>query len=204
MKLFINAGVCERKWNNNVKFKELQNGCLKLIIPNYQEKQRMDEYVSFTLPKCKEKDLEKDKLFESVRLTVVSPNFLYHVYGGDKGCDETYALMRSTRAVTDDIFIPASMRDKVTVMQRIRFVDDEVDYGDYLSNVYLIKIRLNKKESLPVYMSYENPYSLDDHYVFYRADRDEGEYGVSKLLKTYILINDSNKNDYISLSSLCE
>lgn len=204
MKLFINAGVCERKWNNNVKFNELPYGGLKLRIPNYQEKQKRHEYIGFTLPKCKETDLEKDMLFKSVRLTVISPKFLYHVYNGDANEEEMYALLRSARAVTDDLFIPASMRDKVTVMQRIRFVDDEVDYGDYLSNVYLIKIKLKKKESLPIYMSYENPYSLDDHYVFYRSDFERGEYSVSNLLKTYILINDSNRNDYISLSSLCE
>lgn len=204
MKLFINAGVCERKWNNNVKFNTLANGCIRLRIPNYLEKQRIHEYVFFTLPKCKENDLKKDKLFKSIRLTVTSPNFLYHVYDNDANEEEMYALLRSTRAVTDDIFIPASMKDKVTVIQRIRFVDDEADYGEYLSNVYLIKIRLNKNESLPVYMGYENPYSLDFHYVFYKTDFEKGEYKVTRLLETYIKINESNKNEYVSLSSLCK
>ena len=116
------------------------------------------------------------------------------------------ALLRATENIADDIFIPASMKDRVKVIRRMRFVDDEVNYGQFLSNVYLIKIYLNVDECLPVYMAAENAMVLNRHYVFSVPHwyGKNGEYRVSEKLKTFIIINDANRDEYISLSSLCK
>ena len=59
MKLFINAGVCERLWNDDTKIKELPNGELQLKIPNYLEEKRKHEYITFVLPHIRQKVLEE-------------------------------------------------------------------------------------------------------------------------------------------------
>ena len=109
------------------------------------------------------------------------------------------------RIVVFDLYniIIEILKDKVTVLRRIRFIDDEVDYGDFLSNVYLIKIDLGCHESIPIYLAYDDPYYLEEHYVLYKTDRDK-KYHVTKKLKTFIYIDKYNKNQYISLSELCD
>ena len=109
-----------------------------------------------------------------------------------------YALIRGTVIFPDDVFIPANMKDKVKVLQRIRFIDAEPDYGSFLSNVYLIRISLRLDESIPIYLTYDNSSVLDEHYVIYRPSWSD-EYYVTKKLETYIYIN---KNEYISLSEV--
>lgn len=201
MKIFINDGICGRIWNGNVKVNKLPDSKIKLSIPNYIESKRKHEYIDFILPDITEKDFLKDILLEDVSLKKTSKN-IYHTEESKENIS-MYALLRSTEIVPDDIFIPASMKDRVKVMRRIRFVDGEVDYGSFLSNVYLIKIYLNLDECLPVYLASEDARVLNRHYVFsfpswYR------EYRVSKKLKTMIIINDANRDEYISLSSLCK
>lgn len=204
MKLFINAGICERKWNGNVKIKELSSFRLKLSIPNYVESEKKQEYIKIILPEdIKEKDLEEDLLLEGVFLKKTSKN-TYHVdYLTKPSKDLMYALLRSTDVIPDDIFIPASMKDRVRVLRRIRFIDDEVDYGDFLSNVYLIEIDLNIGERLPVYLTENEPKILEKRYEFYKSSWDR-QYYVSQKIKTIILLNECNKDEYISLASLCE
>lgn len=198
MKLFINSGVCERKWNGNVEISELDNGMTELKIPNYLENESREEYITFILP-CSPEDLEKDLLLEQVSLHRANQT-AYRInqknIKNDKGI---YALVRSTETIPDDVYIPAAMKDRVTVIRRIRFIDDEVDYGDFLSNVYLIKVKLQMNETLPVYMTYADPYAITEQYVFYR---DSFEYGVTKKFETFIYVNNINKRDFISLSQL--
>lgn len=201
MKLFINEGICERIWNGNVKVNKLPDSKIKLSIPNYIESKKKHEYIDFILPDIAERDFLKDILLEEVTLKEISKN-LYHTEETTENIS-MYALLRATEIVPDDIFIPASMKDRVKVMRRIRFVDDEVDYGSFLSNVYLIKIYLNVDEYLPVYLATENAMVLNRHYVF-SFPSWYGEYQVSEKLKTCIIVNDSNREEYISLSSLCE
>ena len=201
MKLFINEGICDRIWNGNVKINELPDSKIKLSIPNYIKSKREHEYINFILPDITESDLLKDILLEYVSLKKTSKN-TYNVEES-KGSIAMYALLRSTEVVPDDIFIPASMKNKVKVMRRMCFMDDEVDYGPFLSNAYLIKIFLRRNDYLPVYFASEFPEVLTKHYVFsYPSWREE--YQVSEKLETFILINASNRKDYISLSKLCE
>lgn len=205
MKLFINSGVCERKWNGNVKIKKSSGKTrLCLAIPNYLEKENRQEKINFcfNVDEISEESLDNGVLLRDISLRKTSKN-CYHIDFSKKTSERyMYALIRSTAVVPDDVFIPTSMRDKVTVLRRIRFVDDEVDYGDFLSNVYLIKIDLDCHQSIPIYLAYDNPDVLEEHYVFYKTDWKR-EYHVSKKLKTFIYIDKHNKDEYISLSKLC-
>ena len=201
MKLFINEGICERIWNGNVQVTELPDSKIKLSIPNYIQSKREHEYVNFILPDVTERDIRNDILLEEVSLEKTREN-TYH-FKKSKGNRQMYALLRSTEVIPDDIFIPASMKDRVQVVRRMRFIDDEVDYGGFLSNVYLIKLFLGRDDYLPVYFTTDFPQVLTKHYVFYNPSWNEG-YRVSDKLETMILINASNRKDYISLSSLCE
>lgn len=207
MKFFINDGIYNRSWNGNVKIENLPNGKLKLAIPNYIQGEARDEYINFIFEEefgLVERDF-CENLTLNCRINKTSKN-TYHIYPINKGGKQKeeciYALIRSTRIVPDDICIPACMRKNVEVMRRINFVDGEVDYGDFLSNVYLIKIKLKVDESLPVFM---NPYLLDDHYVFYRQEwNGKTRYQVTEKLKTHIILSSHNRKKFISLSELCK
>ena len=203
MKLFINEGICEWKRKGNVKIKELPNSKLKLSIPNYVEKEAKQEDISFIFSGITERYFEKDCLLKNITLRKTSKN-RYYVEDNPSEKEERYiyALIRGLGScIPDDV--PTCMKDKVKVLRRLRFSDHEIDYGDFLSNIYLIKIKLNISESLPVYFTDSTPFSLTEHYVFYRAPWDK-EYHVSEKLETYILLNERNIGEFISLSSLCE
>ena len=205
MKLFINSGVCERIWNGNVKTKQSPGKLqLRVSIPNYLEEEQRHENINFVfnIEGISKKSFERDLLFENISLRKTSKNS-YSIDFSKKTSERyMYALIRSTAVVPDDVFISSAMQDKVTVLRRIRFVDDEVDYGDFLSNVYLIKIDLGCHESIPIYLAYDDPKLLEEHYVFYKTNWHE-EYHISKKLTTFIYIDEYNKNQYISLSELC-
>lgn len=135
MKLFINSGVCERIWNGNVKTKQSPGKLqLRVSIPNYLEEEQRHENINFVfnIEGISKKSFERDLLFENISLRKTSKNS-YSIDFSKKTSERyMYALIRSTAVVPDDVFIPSAMKDKVTVLRRIRFVDDEVDYGDFL------------------------------------------------------------------------
>lgn len=113
----------------------------------------------------------------------------------DSCTGEIYALIRSTEVVPDDVYIPKEKSKNVKVIRRIRFVDDECDLGDFLSNVYFIKIKLDRKEKLPVYLTYEDSENLWKAIVFSR--NVEGTWIANTEIKP-----DKNEGKYISLSEL--
>ena len=207
MKLFINSGVCERICNGgNVKIKQtIGKSQLCLSIPNYLEDKKKQEDINFVfnIEGINKESLEEDLLLENISLRKTSKNS-YNIDSSKKTSERyMYALIRSNACIPDDVFIPSYMKDKVTVLRRIRFIDTEADYGDFLSNVYLIKINLGWHESIPIYLASENPYVLRDHYVLYKLNSWNGEYCISEKLETFIYIDKYNKNQYISLSELC-
>ena len=146
MRLFINEGILKRKWNGNVSIRQ-KDGRVTLRIPNYDEVTKEEPYFEFIIPNAKRKML-KNNLW---------------IYTG-----EIYALLRSTDVVPDDIYISKTQRKNVKVLKRLRFVDSECDLGDFLSNVYFIRIKLNRREELPIYLTYENAKNLRKAIVFRR------------------------------------
>ena len=205
MQLFINSGICLRKWND-VKIKSTSSGNLILSIPNCLEKQSICEPINFIFSNLDNIDLEcfnNDLLLDNISLVRRTKN-VYHIYQNRNFSNNNmYALIRST-AVPDDVFIPAALKTRIKVLRRIRFVELDESSNEFLSNVYLIKIHLSTGESLPIYITSANPLCLISHYVFYRDDLEDSKYFVIKQLKTYIRLSNNNKNDYVSLSSLCE
>lgn len=204
MKFFINSGICARKGTYKVSFsKEKQ---LVLCIPNYMEYEKKHESINFIFSDADANSKSKVKdnmLLTDISLRKCGKNTYY--IEPSKGHDDNsviYALIRNASIAVDDIFIPACMKDKVEVLERIRYVDEEADYGQYLSNVYLIKIKLDTQESLPIYFSSEHTTVLSEHNVIYNPSYEQG-YKVYLNLQTYILLNNSNRDEYISLSNLC-
>lgn len=207
MKLFINSGVCERIWKGNIEIKHSEGKSqLCLYLPNYLEDKKKEENIEFIFNNIKgltrEALIENDIFLKKISLSKMSKNS-YQIESSKKRLEPyMYALIRSTACLPDDVFIPACKKHKVTVLQRMRFIDAEVDLGQFLSNVYLIAISLDCHESIPIYLASCGSNCLEQHYVFYKTDFDE-TYGVSKELKTFIYIDKYNKNQYISLSKLC-
>lgn len=198
MKLFIGKGICGREcWYDSVKvIQKGKNTILK--VPVFVKGKSKHDFFDFIIPRVKAEDLKGDLFLENVKMKKNKSS--YH-FKKTKYHDERviYALIRSIEVVPDDVYIQRSMKDKVKVIKHIRFVDDEVDLGDFLCNVYFIRIKLDREEALPFYLTSTDPFCLEKHYIFYRL----AEYSVNNG-KTYIILNDKNRNEYISLSELVE
>lgn len=88
------------------------------------------------------------------------------------------------------------MAKKKCKSKHLRFIDDECDLGDFLSNVYFIRIKLDRGEKLPVYLTYEDAKNLRKA-IFFRRNA-LGMWNVSVEIKP-----DKNYDgEYISLSEL--
>lgn len=185
MKLFINSGVFDRMWNGNVKIKKIaEQKKVCLSIPNYLEETHEIETINFLFSDeiIDAHDFNKEGYehkLDNISLKQESKNSYHINLSNDDSSNDSskkvndqcmYALLRCASIVPDDIFIPASKKDKIEVLRRIRFIDDEADLGDFLSNVYLIKITLKYHESIPVYLTCTKPYVLNKHYVFYKNE----------------------------------
>lgn len=156
MRLFINSGVCKRKWNGNVSIRR-KDGILTLRIPNYNPKTSKHEYVEFILPtKCTKKMLKNDVIILNLSLEKISENKYIFTETYYNDYSRIYALVRNADIVSDDIYIKSEEKSKVKVIRRMRFVDDECDYGEFLSNVYFLEIKLNPNEKFALYPTYQN------------------------------------------------
>lgn len=198
MKLFINLGVLDNERNGNVEIFKLDNDKTVLRMANYLEKERQYEFITFFLP-CEPRELKKELRMKQVYLFKEDENTYHFKEENVENNNGIYALLRSTRVVPDDVFIPTAMKDRVKVIRRIRFGDYEVDYGGFLSNVYLIKVKLQVDETLPVYLTDTNPHAITEQYVF---SRNKHGYGITEKLETLIYVNKKNKKDFVSLSKL--
>ena len=199
MKLFINSGVC--KYNAFFKIERLKDKRIKLQIKSLSEEGEY-EYINFIMPLDNEDDLKKDVLLQPVSLKCLSRDTFEFRKKPSSKDKHIYVMIRNVEEIFDDIFIPTAMKSSVQMIKRIRFIDYEEGTDKFLSNLYFIKISLKKGQSLPVYLTCMESDTLDKHYVFYRSMRD-GKYRVSPKLKTLILLNNSNKQEYISLSEFC-
>ena len=195
LRLFINEGICKRKWNNNVIIHK-KNGVVTLKIPNYNEATYKQTYMEFIIPHIEESMLKTDVWMYNLVLEECTENRIVFSEKYDSCTGEIYALIRSTEVVPDDVYIPKEKSKNVKVIRRIRFVDDECDLGDFLSNVYFIKIKLDRKEKLPLYLTYEDSKNLWKAIVFSR--NVEGTW----VANTEIKPAKNDEGEYISLSEL--
>lgn len=167
MRLFVNEGVCKRKWNGNISIRQ-KDGIVTLRIPDFNQRTSKETYVEFVIPNVTKKMLKTNRWIYNIVMKEYTEDRIvfsdeYAPYTG-----EIYAIVRSTEAVPDDVFIPKAKKNKVKVLRRLRFVDGECDLGDFLSNVYFIRIKLDRKEKIPLYLTYEDSKYLWKAIVFAR------------------------------------
>lgn len=195
MRLFINKGICKRKWNGNIWVRQ-KDGIVTLRFPNYNEEKEDVEFVDFVIPNAKRKMIKNNTWIYNLILEKNTKNKIVFADSYDSHTGEIYALIRSTEAVPDDVYIKVDESKKVEVIRRIRFVDSECDLGDFLSNVYFIKIKLDRKEKVSLYLTYEDAKYLRKVIVFSR--NTEGMWAANVEIK-----KDTNLDGkYISLSKI--
>ncbi len=201
MNFFINKGLFEREWNFEITS---VNGKMQFSIPEYVEKKRRHYQLYFLFDGIvSTEDLKENFFLKNVTMEKVRKDMYYLAKNTEKNNDGVYALLRSTGVVPDDIFIPKDKKEKVEVIRRIRYLDTEAEIGEFLANIYLIKVKLEKDESIPIYYASRKTRCLTKHDVIYRSSLHKNEYSVETGLTTWIMLNDKNKSDYISLSKLC-
>ena len=201
MNFFINKGLFEREWNFEITS---VNGKTQFSIPEYVEKKRRHYQLYFLFDGIvSTEDLKENLFVKRVTMEKVKKDMYYLAKTTEKNNDGVYALLRSTGVVPDDIFIPKDKKEKVEVIRRIRYLDTEAEIGEFLANIYLIKVKLEKDESIPIYYASRKTRCLTKHDVIYRSSLHKNEYSVETGLTTWIMLNDKNKSDYISLSKLC-
>lgn len=195
MRLFINKGICKRKWNGNILVRQ-KNGVVILRFPNYNEEKGDSEFVDFIIPNVKRKMLKNNTWIYNLVLEQNESNRIVFADECYSCTGEIYALIRSTEAVPDDVYIKKEECAKVEIIRRIRFVDSECDLGDFLSNVYFIKIKLDRKEKIALYLTYEDAKYLRKAIIFSR--NVEGTWVANVEIK-----KDNNiDGKYVSLSEL--
>lgn len=201
MNFFINKGLFEREWNFEITN---VNGKTQFSIPEYVEKKRRHYQLYFLFDGIvSTEDLKENLFVKRVTMEKVKKDMYYLTKTTEKNNDGVYALLRSTGVVPDDIFIPKDKKEKVEVIRRIRFMDTEAEIGEFLANIYLVKVKLDKDESIPIYYTARKTRCLIKHDVIYRSSLHKNEYSVETGLTTWIMLNDKNKSEYISLSKLC-
>ena len=201
MNFFINKGLFEREWNFEITS---VNGKMQFSIPEFVEKKRRHYQLYFLFDRIvSTEDLKENFFLKNVTMEKVRKDMYYLAKNTEKNNDGVYALLRSTGVVPDDIFIPKDKKEKVEVIRRIRYLDTEAEIGEFLANIYLIKVKLEKDESIPIYYASRKTRCLTKHDVIYRSSLHKNEYSVETGLTTWIMLNDKNKSEYISLSKLC-
>ena len=195
MRLFINKGICKRKWNGNVSVRK-KDEIVTLRIPDYNKETKREPYVEFVIPNVKRKMLKTNRWIYNLVLKEITEKRIVFADEYDPCTGEIYALVRSTEAVPDDVFIPKAKKNKVKVIRRLRFVDGECDLGDFLSNVYFIRIKLDRKEKLPLYLTYEDSKNLRKAIVF--ARNSEGMWNANIEVKKA----SNTEGKYVSLSKI--
>ena len=105
LRLFINEGICKRKWNNNVIIHK-KNGVVTLKIPNYNEATYKQTYMEFIIPHIEESMLKTDVWMYNLVLEECTENRIVFSEKYDSCTGEIYALIRSTEVVPDDVYIP--------------------------------------------------------------------------------------------------
>ncbi|MCX8073997.1 MAG: hypothetical protein N2749_00210 [Clostridia bacterium] len=191
MRLFINVERfnVEKFTDDKIAINLLntENKTVRLVLPISLEIFNQNKKYSFTLYNVSlDKNNNNELIFKKIKKT-------------KENRSEIYILIQSTNVVPDDVIIASNMVDKVDILQKFIIPSSEVDYGDYMSNIYLLKLRLNSNETFPIYLTSENSFCLTDHFVFYRVSGEKIKFD---LFKTYIILNKRNRKDYISLSKI--
>lgn len=196
MKLFV-VGL-RRYFGYQIELEEMDNNRTKLIIPNLVKNDSTYEKIEFILPTDKQDILDSGNLnIDCSRLKTKGNKYIFEETARD-GSRIVYALLHNPKCVPSDVYLPTNMKSKVEVLRKIRFYDVEPDYGDYIAHAYFVKINLLPVDTIPFYLESKNAEYLSDHLVFIRDYLDIA----TANYKTYIILNEENKKEYVSLSEL--
>lgn len=93
-----------------------------------------------------------------------------------------------------EIFAMTRQQAYIEVLKKIEILDFSQAFGDYVNDIYVLKITVPKEESVPIYIARKDAKALKTHYVFL-------EDGTVKKCSTYIQMNPRTKIEYTPLSN---
>lgn len=191
MKFFINDAILRKECS---EIKKIGNHEIELVIPNYLEDKGKYEDIKFLFQTASMN--QEDILLDNISLKRINKN-IYCIRNSNKTEKCMYALLRSREIIPDDVFVPVAEKDKIKVLRKICLDDMEVDMGFFLSNVYLLEIKLGTEEEVPIYLAGKDSKDFSRYYIFSR--KRNGEYKVSNKYNKHI---SAKECEMISLSDL--
>lgn len=203
MKLFISKGLWKYR-NYQIKLEKVDNKRTKLIICNLQDVSNSEEEyknIEFIIPKSSIdlKTTWNDYITSSSKLRKTAHGYTFDEAASDNS-RVIYALLHYEKVVPSEIYIHDSMKSYVEVLENIKFYDVEPDYGEYLVNLYFVKITIPQNKTIPFYFSWKSDLKiLENHLIFSNTPY----YGLEvRNGKTYIILDSSETKNYIPLSKL--
>ena len=191
MEFFINDAILRKECS---EIKKIGNHEIELVIPNYLEDKGKYEEIKFVFQTASMN--KEDILLNNISFKKINEN-LYDIRNSNKTSKCMYALLRSREIIPDDVFVPVAEKDKIKVLRKICLDDMEVDMGFFLSNVYLLEIKLDTEEEVPIYLAGKDSKDFSRYYIFSR--KRNGEYKVSNKYNKHI---SAKECEMISLSDL--
>ncbi len=213
MNLFISKSICSQDIQHRISYTVNKN--LKLVIPNLLGGEKKEEisFVFYNLELITPQKLYNQDIFlPNIKLRGNAKNtYAFEPSKAFKPSPLLYALLKCPYPYQDDIFIPVSMQNSIRIIKHIKNSNSLDNFDNDFSNIYFVAITLKPNESIPIYFSSIGASSLNDHCVIYRQQKFDytkkdfiDSCDVFYGLKTFILLNEQNRHNYISLSELCE
>lgn len=194
MYFYMNDGVCKRSRTYNIEALD-QKIVLSFQDCNILKTKSRTVKIEFCNTEKKVLNVEsfkKDIFLKDVILEQKDSKTYTIISQLREKNDGTFiALLRNTSTIPGEIYIPKKMTENIEIIRQIKIADIEADYGDFVSEVYLLKVKLKCNQELSIF------YNHIEHDAILNKENEILE--VVPGLKTYHM----NKNDYISLSDLC-
>lgn len=194
MYFYMNDGVCKRSRTYNI---EALNQKIVLSFQDCNILKTKSRTVKIEFCNTEKKVLNVESFKKDIFLKDVileqkdSKTYTIISQLREKNDGTFIALLRNTSTIPGEIYISKKMTENIEIIRQIKIADIEADYGDFVSEVYLIKVKLKCNQELSIF------YNHIEHDAILNKENETLE--VVPGLKTYHM----NKNDYISLSDLC-
>ena len=194
MYFYMNDGVCKRSRTYNI---EALNQKIVLSFQDCNILKTKSRTVKIEFCNTEKKVLNVESFKKDIFLKDVileqkdSKTYTIISQLREKNDGTFIALLRNTSTIPGEIYISKKMTENIEIIRQIKIADIEADYGDFVSEVYLIKVKLKCNQELSIF------YNHIEHDAILNKENETLE--VVPGLKTYLM----NKNDYISLSDLC-
>lgn len=148
MNIFINSDVMLA---NEILAVQEGERTTKLNIPKSLETR---EYVEITLP-VTFKELKWGILVTDVKLADTEKGYNFVKTSENINSNECYMLISSRKTCpSGDVWVAREFKDKVEVLEKMKFYDFEVDYGTFEACIYLVKLALKNNESMAFFLTH--------------------------------------------------